>query len=217
MIDRDEWLQKLEWMPNEGPGIRGDEYLDSGIKTWAEYDLIPTGPILDLGCGHGRMAIPLTDAPDEYLGIDILEPMIDWCNKAFENYTNINFKCFPVKNGMYQSSRSQAHRVYAEHVDFGLLEGSFLTVIALSLFTHLESTAAVENYLRQIRNALAPGGTFISTWFLSPPNTVARTAARAVYSKNFIYDAFSEAGFSIKEDWGGTSGDWHDQTRIVAT
>jgi 2-polyprenyl-3-methyl-5-hydroxy-6-metoxy-1,4-benzoquinol methylase len=40
--------------------------------------------VLDVGCGIGRMAIPLTnylDSNSRYEGIDIVESGINWCKK----------------------------------------------------------------------------------------------------------------------------------------
>src|SRR5438874_4060962 len=47
-------------------------------------DLQPGDRVLDIGCGIGRMAIPLTkylSKNGEYWGIDIVKHGIDWCQE----------------------------------------------------------------------------------------------------------------------------------------
>ena len=59
----------------------GEEFLRYFVELG---DLTPKGRILDVGCGIGRMAVPLTkylDQEGSYEGFDIVEKGIRWCKK----------------------------------------------------------------------------------------------------------------------------------------
>jgi SAM-dependent methyltransferase len=43
------------------------------------------GPVLEIGCGTGRVLIPTARAGVEIVGLDISQPMLDHCRKNLEN------------------------------------------------------------------------------------------------------------------------------------
>src|SRR6266498_4818050 len=65
--------------------------------------LQPTDDVLDLGCGIGRMAIPLTEyLTGRYEGIDVVPRAIAWCR---DNITPIcpsfTFQVADIRNTQY--------------------------------------------------------------------------------------------------------------------
>ena len=53
------------------------------FRDWGR--LLPTDAVLDVGCGIGRMALPLTNyltPPGRYEGFDIMRANVDWCTSA---------------------------------------------------------------------------------------------------------------------------------------
>src|SRR5690606_34432863 len=56
----------------------GQHFFDLFVKY---ADLKPSDRVLDVGCGCGRMAVPLTKFLTEgsYEGFDIVPELIDWC------------------------------------------------------------------------------------------------------------------------------------------
>jgi SAM-dependent methyltransferase len=126
-------------------------------------DLKPTDRILDIGCGVGRMAFPLTRYLNErghYDGLDIAKLSIDWCT---ENVTSrfANF-CFTWADVTTQDDkRTHDPAQYRFPYD----DESFDLVYAGSLFSHLQPAAA-ENYLAETARVLRTGGKSVITFIL---------------------------------------------------
>lgn len=119
--------------------------------------------VLDIGCGVGRLAVPLTTTlgPNgSYDGFDVASYMIDWCRRNITSaHPNFRFTHADVQT----STASHDKGVDAANYVFPYDDSSFDLAYAGSLFTHL-TPAAATNYLNQIARVLKPGGVFASTW-----------------------------------------------------
>jgi SAM-dependent methyltransferase len=124
--------------------------------------LAPDHAVLDIGCGVGRLAVPLTrtlDARGRYEGFDVASYMIEWCGRHISSaHPNFRFTHADVRTSTVDNEGIDA----ADYV-FPYADSSFDLAYAGSLFTHLTPDAAA-NYLRQIARVLRPGGVFASTW-----------------------------------------------------
>lgn len=140
----------------------GAEFLELFIR---HGGLRPDWDVLDLGCGIGRMAIPLTQylsRTASYLGIDVNRHGIAWCRRRITRvYPNFTFRHVDYWNPLYNP---QGRKWPWEH-PLPLEPGSVDFVIATSVFTHL-SRQEIKEYLRQIRVILRPGGRLFATFFL---------------------------------------------------
>jgi len=121
--------------------------------------------VLDVGCGIGRMAIPLTSylSPRaRYEGFDIVESGIRWCSERITpRYPNFRFQVADIYNKEY---RPQGKCRGTEYV-FPFADVSFDFVFVTSVFTHMLPNE-VGNYLREMRRVLKPTGRCLITWFL---------------------------------------------------
>ena len=151
----------------------GSEYLRVGrvVKDALieQANVSPTGSILDIGCGSGRMArhfVDYLEQPGRYVGMDIQESFIDWCNEhlAPANGT-FEFHHQDIYNGGYNPSGS----IRASEYRFPFEDQSFDAIILYSVFTHL-LPADADNYLREVARLLKPGGYCYSTWYLLTPD-----------------------------------------------
>ena len=126
--------------------------------------------VLDFGCGIGRtIAALLKDTkPAELVGMDIMPPVIDFCNEnlnplhdklKFEVVSDDNDHYDHLKGGGKSRPREQ---LIAEY------DGHFSAGYALSVFTHVAAKDFV-NILKFIADMLAPGGEFIFTCFCLTP------------------------------------------------
>lgn len=144
----------------------GDEFMRLFL------DLAEVGPeerVLDVGCGIGRMARPLAGylrSPGAYEGFDVMPDAIEWCQAAYANRPDFNFRVAEVTNGLYRPHGG----VPAEQYRFPYDDASFDFVFATSVFTHL-LPAAANRYLAESARVLRPGGRLLATFFVLEPDT----------------------------------------------
>jgi SAM-dependent methyltransferase len=139
----------------------GDEFLGYFVELGG---LRPGSHILEIGCGIGRMARPLTRflTTGSYDGVDIVIKGIRWCQKNITaRYPNFRFQVADVYNKEY-NPRGR-HR--ASEYRFPFAEGAFDFVFLSSVFTHM-LPPDMKNYLHEIARVLGPGGTSLITFFL---------------------------------------------------
>lgn len=160
----------------------GDEFLQHFVDLGG---LTPEQQVLDIGCGIGRMAVPLTGyvTDGSYDGIDIVAPAIRWCKRHVSSrHPNFRFHHADVHNRFYNptgSERPESHR-------FPFPDASFDFVFACSVFTHL-LPGAKDRYLFETARVTRPKGTCFFTFYLVDDD--AQTAA-----------AMSERGFVATDD-----------------
>ena len=121
--------------------------------------------VLDVGCGTGRLAVPLIDvlgSTGQYHGFDVWLPAIRWCTRRISRrHPNFNFQHVDVRNTEYNWSGS----VNPAEFRFPHPDASFDVVIAVSLYTHLLAEAAAR-YATEVSRVLKPGGFCLQTFFL---------------------------------------------------
>ena len=121
--------------------------------------------VVEIGCGLGRLASPLTQylvSPGGYYGIDIVPSAIDWCSRNIKSkYPEFEFHLKNVYNSFYNKTGV----VPETDVSVPLPATSADFVVLASVFTHLHREIVVA-YLGEIRRLLSKRGRCFSTWFL---------------------------------------------------
>jgi SAM-dependent methyltransferase len=127
--------------------------------------LRPDEHLLDIGCGCGRMAIPLTGHLAEgghYDGFDVWQPGIDWCREHITSQRpEFQFQRLDIWNAFYNPLGPSLASDYRWPYE----DDTFDVVIAMSVFTHLAPRDAA-HYVAEMGRVLKPGGRCLSTWFL---------------------------------------------------
>ena len=175
--------RRLAWAPWDliaslrGPGLRpprglsfigGGDFEQTGREFLGYFrelgGLRPDARVLDIGCGVGRMAIPLIDYLQDgsYAGFDVGREMIAWCRRQISaRRPDFEFSWAPVYNRKYNPFGT----VSGAEFRFPYPDASFDFVFATSLFTHL-TRADARHYLDEVARVLRPGGTSLLTFFL---------------------------------------------------
>jgi|SRR5580658_562815 SAM-dependent methyltransferase len=131
--------------------------------------LEPSHHVLDVGCGIGRMARPLTQylTSGAYEGFDIVPPGIQWCQKnVTPRYPNFRFTLADIRNQEYNAHGLVPASEYRFPYDDARFDFAFLT----SVFTHMLAPE-VSRYLGELARVLAPGGKCLATFFLVNPES----------------------------------------------
>jgi SAM-dependent methyltransferase len=185
--------RRVFWAPSDlSHRLRGDRLPPRGLsfvghgdfeavgREFAGYfrdlgGLAPGDRVLDMGCGIGRMAIPLTEYLEDgsYAGFDVGRAMIRWCRRHITPaHREFEFSWAPVYNGKYNPFGTLSAAEYR----FPYESATFDFAFATSLFTHLLREDA-RHYVTESARVLKPGGTCFFTFFLLTPEAKREVAA----------------------------------------
>jgi SAM-dependent methyltransferase len=139
----------------------GDEFLSYFVEL---AGLQPDEAVLDVGCGIGRMARPLTgylSAAGSYDGFDVNRDGVGWCRRRYARRENFRFQVADLYNRRYNPHGAHAAADYRFPYD----DESFDFAILTSVLTHLLESEA-DHYLAETARVLKPGGRVLATFFL---------------------------------------------------
>ncbi|RXT53772.1 SAM-dependent methyltransferase [Bosea sp. Tri-44] len=127
--------------------------------------LKPHERVFDIGCGIGRMAVPLTQYLDPERGsYDGMDPVMDgilWCAQTITPaYPRFRFQRLDIAHPLYNPQGS----LPGNEVRFGFANQSFDFITMTSVATHLPPDELVI-YLHEAARLLAPGGRLFLTAF----------------------------------------------------
>ena len=142
----------------------GAEFLEHFVRLGG---LRPTDRVLDIGCGIGRMAVPLTQYLDpelgSYEGFDPVSAGIVWCTQNVTPvYPAFRFQHIDIAHALYNPQGCLPGTdlqlpLRPDSVDFALM---------VSVATHLPE-AEIAVYAREVARVLKPGGRLFVTAFLA--------------------------------------------------
>lgn len=120
--------------------------------------------ILDFGCGYGKMAFPassLINNGGKYVGVDIIDEVIDYGNKVYAKNGNYIFHLSKDFNLRY--NKNNIETTYG--LDWPIEDKEMDIVTAISVFTHLREEDA-KGYINKIYNVLKKEGIAILTFHI---------------------------------------------------
>ena len=154
--------RRLDFVGHSDFAATGDEFLGHFIGLGG---LQPSEAVLDVGCGIGRMALPLTgylSQAGRYDGFDIVRANVGWCRRAITpRFPNFRFRHADVFNREYNPLGKLRGRDYR----FPYPDRSFDFAVLTSVFTHLLPDE-VAHYLAELGRVLRPGGRCLATVYL---------------------------------------------------
>jgi SAM-dependent methyltransferase len=200
--------------------------------------------VLDVGCGTGRMAVPLLgylDRESTYRGFDISPKASEWC-KDHISVENSNFKFFHAD--IYNKEYNPKGQLSASNYRFPCEDEGVDFIIATSVFTHLGPEQA-QHYLSEMFRTLREGGRCFITYFILNEESIrcmsshssifdfnieldgcytidAKTPERAIaYSEASVRRMHEQAGLPIREpirfgSWCGRETSFSGQDIVIA-
>ena len=153
--------------------------------------LEPHHRVLDVGCGVGRMAVPLMGFLNErgrYAGFDVVPSLVDWCQAEIAaRDSRFSFQRFDLRNSTYNPTGATR----AVDLRFPYDDASFDFVFLTSVFTHLLPDD-LRHYLSEIARVLTPGGRCFSTFFLLNDESLGliRSGLSPVFRFSHLHDGY---------------------------
>jgi SAM-dependent methyltransferase len=161
----------------------GQEHLNYFIELGK---LRPDDKVLDVGCGIGRMALPLTHYLSPlggYYGFDPSAAGVKWCTEHITSrFPNFHFEVADLHNQFYNPQG----KYHAETLRFPYEDNSFDFIFLTSVFTHL-FPEALRNYFSEIGRVLRKDGRSFITYLLINPESVA-LIKDGKSSLNFVHE-----------------------------
>lgn len=180
--------------------------------------LAPHERVIDIGCGPGRLAHELEGflgPAARYTGIDPSRECITWLSEAYQHRLDFDFERVDLRNGLYNPEGTVDPATWR----FPFEDATHDAVTMFSVMTHVLPDT-VENYFREARRVLIPGGWIMTTMFLLDDAARAAIADGSAimrfhpddgrvayvdpavpeqaiaYDQEWVLDRISEAGFS---------------------
>jgi len=123
-----------------------------------------TDHVLEIGCGIGRDAIPLTKllTNGSYLGTDTIEPSIQWC---IDNISASNPNFSFVHHDIHDSLHNPTGKFSALDIRLPVKQESIDLILLHSVFTHMFADEIV-HYMEEFSRVLRPDGRVWASFFI---------------------------------------------------
>lgn len=135
-------------------------------------------PVLEYGCGNGRIALPMARAGVAVTGIDRSAPMVRDLRRRLRDE--------PVEVRQRLSVRQGDMRTLRLGKRFGLVLCTFNTLL------HLYTRKDLERFLARVRCHLRPTGRFVFDVTIPDPEELSRDPARAYHWPRFRHPTTKE-------------------------
>ena len=131
------------------------------------------GPVLEYGCGNGRITIPIARSGVDVTGVDLSAPMIADLKRRLRDEPAEVRDRITVRRGDMRTVRVGRR--------FPLVFCPFNALL------HLYARQDVERFLARVREHLTPRGEFVFDVSIPQPEELARDPSRAYGTPRFVY------------------------------
>lgn len=194
-VMRDDWNRRAEENHKlhiaTGHAHSDEEFRASGEKDLVEaildgISLWPEAKALEIGCGVGRLLVPLSDRIAAAHGVDISEVMVAKSRDYCTGRSNLTIR---RTDGMLKEFGD-------ESIDF---------VFSFIVFQHVPFREAIETYVREAARVLVPGGVLrfqVDGRWRDRAGHAADTYDGVVFNPGEVRRLVGEAGLTLLEEWG---------------
>lgn len=175
--------------PYREPALYDLEYhhLSDDIVHYVALSRRFRGPVLELGCGNGRISIPMAQAGAEVHGMDLSQPMLDDLAKkarALPDPARMRLKC---KIGDFREI-SEINRYP-------------LVIWPFNAMHHVTGPADLDRVLQGARRALQAGGTLALDCYLPDRSLYSRDPNQRYEERDFIDPRDGKTLYSWEQGW----------------
>jgi SAM-dependent methyltransferase len=147
------------------------------MEAYERYSPIRPGQsVLEIGCGVGRDAIPLSRVLGDggsYVGVDVSGPSITWCAETITpRLANTRFDHLDILSPFYNPDGA----LRADQVTLPVPSGSVDRIILQSVFTHMFEPDIV-HFLNEFRRVLRKDGLVFASFFVMDGRSLEIAAA----------------------------------------
>ena len=159
--------------------------------------------VLDVGCGIGRLAVPLSgylEPSASYLGVDTWAEGIAWCRRHVgARYPNFTFTLLDVYDEKYNPTAPPADDTPMIDASPGSFD--FATLISI---LHLRPEG-VRRYLSELARVLRPGGRYLGSWYLlaEEDDRPSESLPRPAMTESAARAMLDEAGIDVAAVYPG--------------
>ncbi|RUW46495.1 class I SAM-dependent methyltransferase [Mesorhizobium sp. M8A.F.Ca.ET.021.01.1.1] len=124
----------------------------------------PDQKLLEIGCGIGRDAIPLSSflTSGAYMGVDIIRPSIEWCaDHISKRSPNCEFVHFDVKDQLHNPHGT----ITTKEIYLPVSNESVDRIFLFSVFTHMFEDDII-HYLKEFKRSIKIDGLVYATTFV---------------------------------------------------
>lgn len=166
----------------EDPAYYTKTYRDrtGDVRFYVDRAAARGGPVLEYGCGNGRITLPIARFGVDITGVDLSTSMLGDLRGRLKREPDDVRRRVRLRRGDMRSTR--LGRRYP------------LVICPFNAFLHLYTREDVERFLARVHEHLTPKGELIFDVSIPEPSELARNPDRAYFAPRFIYPSSGDAG-----------------------
>ncbi|MGI0056358.1 MAG: class I SAM-dependent methyltransferase [Nitrosarchaeum sp.] len=142
--------------------------------------------VLEIGCGIGRILIPMSKIFGKVIGVDISPAMLKICKTKTQKYSNIV---------LYENNGVELDMIKDNSIDF---------CYSVVVFQHIPEKSIIQNYLKEIKRVLKTGGIFkfqVRGVTSRTPDSSGSTVIGVSFTQDEMHHLAKEMNFEIINEY----------------